>query len=158
MTVKNKKNTGDASQDLFQATMESLGKSHSCYKLIDTKEIKGLSKSGFVRKAPSDFIVSGWLMPAGMAYCEVKSCSDPVSFSFTQFTQGQWIGITKAAATGMHGHYLVFIHRLPENEWYILTANEIIDQEKLFNRRSFKWTEMKRAHRFEQVIRENNVK
>lgn len=131
------KNNGSKSEDLFEKILnEGFGKLVFIERLPDTKSIKGLLRSGFVQGRPSDYLVT---LAGSMFYAEVKSCSDPVSFSFSNFRKDQWRAMKKQRAAG--GKYYCFIHNLLTNEWYVVEGARILDTEEQ-GTKSLKWKDM----------------
>jgi len=127
------KNDGTAAQDDFVSMMEErYGKNVYIYRLTDTKEIKGALKQGFVKKTPSDYIVTA---NGKMIYAEVKSTIDPKKFSF-KFQKGQHIAMLRQTNAG--GDYMVFINSLHHKCWYMVPAEFFLANEK----KSATWKEL----------------
>lgn len=133
------KNDGKKSEKLFEDHWKAKGKKVYVHRFVDTKQIKGRQNGqGFSQAAPSDYLITN----AGhMFYAEVKSCSDKISFSFSQFTPSQNACMVRQCAA--HGVYMIYIHNLNTDEWFQVNAVEILDR-KMLGVKSMKWTEMQR--------------
>jgi len=129
------RNDGSSSEEFFKAKMESIfGKKVFIEKFTDTKAVKGVNKTGFVKSSPADFVVTAL---GKMFWAEVKSCSDKVSFPISQLTASQVRAIVRQEAAG--GQYWVFIHNMNTDKWYKVAGSELLALDK----KSIKWTEMK---------------
>ena len=131
------KNNGVKSEKIFEDRMEeAYRKNVFVERLPDTKSIKGAIGSGFIAGRPSDYLVT---LRGEMFYAEVKSCSDPVSFPFSNFRKDQWKAMIRQNAAG--GKYSVFLHNLLTNEWYRVECQEVLAADQQ-GRKSIKWSEM----------------
>ena len=134
------KNDGSKSEKIFEDKIKAnYGRKAFLHRLIDTKAIKGRMKgAGFSAAAPSDYVLT---VNGFMVYAEVKSCSDPVSFSFSQFTASQ--NATMVQQHAANGRYEVYIHNLLLDEWFTIDAVDVLER-KAKGIKSMKWTEMMR--------------
>lgn len=135
------KNNGQSSEDIFVDAIKLVAGSF-IHKFTDTKSTKG---SFIVKAVPADFIVAlperiepNLHRPAKLFLAEVKSCSDPVSFPFSQIEKSQWVAATLLAKMGLGNHYLFIVHSLHHDQWYCLSALELISHDK----KSIKWADM----------------
>lgn len=131
------KNSGvDAEKDFVDRLEDVYGKRVFIERLPDTKAIKGALKGGFIQGRPSDFLVT---LCGEMHYAEVKSCSDPVSFPFSNFRADQWKAMKKQRAAG--GVYYVYILNINTNQWFRISGDEVLSIEE-GGKKSIKWSEL----------------
>lgn len=128
-------NNGKASEAIFADNVSGL-----VFRLRDKADLVGLNKGKNVAAFgnPSDNI----LVTADGAYlAEVKSTTSATSFSLSGFTPAQKAAIYKMAKRGVGRFYRIYIHCLPTNTWYLITADDYmlaIAQGK----KSIKWTNL----------------
>jgi hypothetical protein len=68
------KNSGKPSESDFEDILSRLGKRAYCYRIVDAAEVRGRTgRIGFIRPAPSDYIVT---IDGQTSYSEVKSTTD----------------------------------------------------------------------------------
>lgn len=127
------KNTGKPSEQEFERIWNTLGKRAWVHRLVDAAEVRGRTgKAGFTRSAPSDYIVAH----KGVHFAEVKSTQDPTAFRFSLLRTIPSAMAVMILAAG--GDYLVYIHRLPTNEWFCIPYQMIRDCPT----RSLTWKEL----------------
>lgn len=137
------KNDGKDSEDIFQTSIRNRG--YALFRLRDKRDLHGLNKRSVAAFGqPSDFIV---VAPGGAFLAEVKSSNHKTSFSFDCFTTAQ-----KAAMAMCHsnkvGHlYLVYVHHIPTDKWYLITGYEIVEAIKS-GQKSIKWDNLKSLNQF----------
>lgn len=128
------KNTGQPTQDRFEAIWTRLGSEAFCYRVVDAAEVRGRTgKIGMTREAPSDFIVTY----QGLTfYAEAKSCHNKTSFPFGQLEKGQKTAGLRVTKAG--GAYLIFIEKLPDKIWFMVPYSVILS----WPRKSMTWAEL----------------
>lgn len=128
------KNDGTEAEAEFERIIETkFGKKAFLWRPADTKSVKGASKVGFTQGNPADYVLT---LYGNMWYAEVKSCSDPVSFSFSQFTKAQHAGMVRQVAAG--GFYEVYVFSTLRQRWYLIPASLILSQREA-GIKSLKW-------------------
>lgn len=132
-------NNGSKSEEEFEKMIETkFGLDAFLYRIADQKELsRGNKLKGVVtRKTPSDYILT---MFGAMAYTEIKSCSDAVSFPFSQFTPGQNNAMVRQSKA--RGLYWIWLHNLTTNHWYWIEGQDILNA-RAEGKKSLKWTEI----------------
>lgn len=134
------RNTGQESQERFEAYWNSLGKAAFLERRIDLAHVRGLNPGirGIRFPAqPSDYILTFGSLTY---YCEVKSCSNKTSFPFSQIEKGQWAAMMRVTAAG--GEYLFYLHKLETDDWYRVPAKLILAADKE-GKASIRWDQLK---------------
>lgn len=117
-----KANNGVKAEELFeQIILHRYGKTAFLHSLVDTKEIKGMTGTGFARASPSDYLLT---VDGVMEYAEVKSCQKRVSFPFSNFTPSQNAAMVRQTAAG--GKYNIYIYNITTERWYVVPASLIL--------------------------------
>lgn len=135
------RNTGKSSEEIFEDFFADR-KDAYLERRTDLSDVRGLNPSikGLKYPAqPSDYILT---FRGATWYVEVKSSSNKTSFPFSQFEKAQWNAMTRVTAAG--GHYLVYIHNVNTDVWYILTGKKILDLSSI-GRKSVKWSDLDQA-------------
>ena len=129
------KNTGKTSESLFESSIEHLGKAAYLYRFPDAAEVRGRTgKIGFVRPAPSDYLVS----MSGMFFlAEVKSTQDQTAFRFSLLRKTQSAHARMAWSAG--ALYFIFLHDLTRNQWYRIPYSFVEDWKRDTGRSSVPW-------------------
>lgn len=98
-------------------------KSAHCFEFHDARlaRASGGSRRIFTAAHPSDFIVTD---RGKTFYAEVKSCSDPVLFSFSLVRPSQWNAAIRVTRAG--GEYFFFIKNETTGVWYKIPGAEFI--------------------------------
>ena len=132
------KNDGTSSEELFEAYVRRVHPLAFLYRIADQKELsRGNALKGIVtRRTPSDYILTDGGV---MAYTEVKSCSNDISFPFSYFTPGQNHAMTRQVAAG--GSYWIWIHNISTNMMYRITGQDVLGARHK-GKKSLKWTEI----------------
>ncbi len=129
------KNTGKPSEEAFETIWNKLGKQAWVWRVVDAAEVRGRTgKIGFTRSAPSDYVVAH----NGVHFAEVKSTQDDTAFRFSLLRAKPSAMAVMILAAG--ADYLVYIHRLPTNEWFCIPYQMIRDCAA----RSITWPELER--------------
>ena len=132
------KNTGKKSEQIFEESIDRLGKSAVYFRLVDAAEIRG--RTGKVatsaRAQPSDYIVTAYGVTF---YAEVKSTQNATSFPFSLLKKSQTAAATMILAAG--GEYMVFAHNLLTDRWYRFPYS-FVQQTQASGRQSIPWTEL----------------
>jgi hypothetical protein len=124
------KNTGKASEAIFEGHWEARGKLAYLERRYDLAFVRGYNPGIHGLKfppQPSDYLLT---VDGQTHYCEVKSCSNKTSFPFGQIEQGQWSALKQVTAA--KGSYLFFIHNKLTDEWFRVPGSFILDLEKDF--------------------------
>lgn len=131
------KNAGTNSEETFELNLKRMyGKRVFIYRVTDSKEVRGLSKSktAFTKAQPSDYIITE---DGRMYYAEVKSSQNKTSFPFGNISKIQWVSSKRQAMA--QGNYFFFLHNLNTNLWYKVPAQILHD----YKTRSIKWINLK---------------
>lgn len=132
------KNTGKPTEALFEASITGLGKDGYFYRIKDAAAIKGLTgRVGHVDATPSDYICA---VLGKTFFAEVKSTQHETLFEFKLLKKGQHAHSTRIVAAG--GGYLVIIHRMLTDDWYIVPKSVLQRHEQLTTRKSMTWAEL----------------
>ncbi len=129
------KNTGKPSEHLFEAKIAAMGKRACAFRLVDASEITGRTGKVAVsaRASPADYVI----VMNGMTYlAEVKSTNNATSFPFSMIARAQHAAGT--LVTAAESKYLIFIHRVATNQWYMISYNTLLNSEKA----SITWAEL----------------
>lgn len=134
-----KKNTGKPTEALFESSILALGKQGYFYRIKDAAAIKGLTGSvgAGIDATPSDYICA---VLGKTFFAEVKSTQHETLFEFKLLKKGQNAHGARIVAAG--GGYLVFVHRMLTDDWYVIPMSAIRAHEATMNRKSMAWTEM----------------
>lgn len=128
------KNTGRASEKIFDDSWARLGKRAYVFKFTDAAEARGTNKKAVhVKAQPADRMLT---YQGVNIYAEIKSTWDPDAFRFSLLrdTQSAYAAFVLAAG----GPYDVFIHSLAYDRWYRVPYAVI----KAAPNRSMKWPEL----------------
>lgn len=130
-------NTGKPSEQIFEEAMRR--QKNAVFRLRDKADLYGLNKKNVAAFGqPSDYIV---ITKEGAFLSEVKSSNHPTSFPLSCFTRAQRAAMAMCEANNVGHYYLVFIHNMLENKWYISNAKAIIKTVKS-GRKSIKWSNL----------------
>jgi len=133
------KNTGKPTERLFEASIDALGKRGYYYRIKDAAAIRGLTgKTGMADATPSDYIC---VVKGKMFFGEVKSTQHERLFEFSLLKKGQNAHGLRIIAAG--GQYLVIVHRMLTDEWYIIPRSVIKDHEEKTKQRSMSWLDLR---------------
>ncbi len=134
------KNTGKPTERLFEASIDALGKRGYYYRIKDAAAIRGLTgKTGMADATPSDYIC---VVKGKMFFGEVKSTQHERLFEFSLLKKGQNSHGLRIIAAG--GQYLVIVHRILTDEWYIIPRSVIKDHEATTKERSIPWLDLRK--------------
>ena len=133
------KNTGKPTEARFEASINALGKRGYFYRIKDAAAIKGLTGSvgQGVDATPSDYICA---VNDATFFCEVKSTQHETLFEFKLFRKGQNAHATRIIAAG--GNYLVVIHQIHTDDWYVAPKSFFVAHENRTGRKSISWSEL----------------
>lgn len=130
-----KTNDGKAAEKEFERHIASLGKRAFLYRFDDAAAIRAKTgAAGYAKKQPSDYLLT---LDGVTSYTEVKSCSNPHSFPFSQLEDGQHTAAKQIVAAG--GPYLIFVFSTMLKRWFVISYAEVLSSSKS----SIKWTEMR---------------
>lgn len=130
-------NTGKPSEEAFDTAWDMLGKRAHVFKFTDTAEARGMNRGKVMIKAqPSDRLLT---YQGVISYAEIKSTTDPDTFSFGLLRKTQ--SAYAAFILGAGGPYDVYLHRLAFDRWYRIPY-AVIKAAKEAGRGSFKFTEL----------------
>ena len=131
------RNSGKKSEAIFEENVSGL-----VFRLRDKADLVGLNggKNVAAFGNPSDFLVAD--STVGLRFCEVKSSTSKTSFSLSAFTPAQRSAISRLHRSGLGQLYVIYIHSLFHNQWYLMTADEFYDTVVNQKRKSKKWTEL----------------
>ena len=134
------KNTGKPTEARFEASITALGKAGYFYRIKDAAAIRGLTGrvGAGVDATPSDYICA---VKGSTFFCEVKSTQHPSLFEFKLLKKGQNAHGARIVAAG--GGYLVLVHRLETDDWYLLAMSRIREHQNTTGRKSLSWEEMR---------------
>lgn len=134
------RNTGKPTEALFESSIAALGKQGYFYRIKDAAAVRGLTgRVGVGMDAtPADYICA---VKGQTFFCEVKSTQHPTLFEFKLLKKGQNAHGTRILAAG--GGYLVLIHRLETDDWYLMTMSRIHAHTADTGRKSLTWDEMR---------------
>lgn len=133
------KNTGKPTEALFESAITALGKRGYFYRIKDAAEIRGLTGrigSG-VDATPSDYICA---VNGSTFFAEVKSTQHATLFEFKLLKKGQNSHGARIVAAG--GGYLVFVHNLLTDDWYVMPMSRIQKHKTETGRMSLSWSEL----------------
>lgn len=129
------RNTGKASEELFEDYFKAQGKIAFCYRIEDASDLHGRNKKlVMTTKKPSDWVVTE---NGSMYYAEVKSTTNKTSFPFTMISKNQWATARRQIAAG--GSYFFFIHDLTKDNWYKVPAEILLN---VTDRKSITWADL----------------
>ncbi|TIW54179.1 MAG: hypothetical protein E5V54_22675 [Mesorhizobium sp.] len=136
------KNTGKPSEQEFEKAWLKLGKRAWVWRVPDAAEVKGRTGNiGTTRPAPSDYVI----VHNGAHFAEVKSTQDDTAFRFSLLRTKPSAMAVMILAAG--GDYLVYIHRIPTDEWFCIPYSMIRDH----SARSLTWKELE-GHKWKLAI------
>lgn len=126
-------NTGKNSEKLFEENLVGL-----VFRLRDKADLVGLNKGKNVAAFgnPSDYFI---VTKTGGYLAEVKSSLNKTSFSLSGFTPAQKAAITRCHKAGFGDRYLIYIHSLHLDQWFLITATDYYNAIILEKRKSIKW-------------------
>jgi penicillin-binding protein-related factor A (putative recombinase) len=137
------KNTGKASEGIFEDYWEAQGKSAFLFRFKDKSDIVGLNlKLGNSRKLiavpanPADYMLT---VRGVTGYAEVKSTHDPTAFRKSLMKPYQLGSARRQVAAG--GNYWVYVHRVDYDTWYRIPAAFMLD--KFERASSIPWFDLK---------------
>jgi len=143
------RNTGKPSEKIFEDAFKA--KQAMVYRFEDyadvnfKKSLRGVKvRAGgnpqkdrlAVQEKPSDFLVT---FSKITFYAEIKSVKNRTNFAFSTLQASQWKAATKTTING--GMYLVCIHLMEIDEWYMVPFRKILEQDK--KKRSMNHQELK---------------
>ena len=132
------KNDGKTSEGIFEDAMEARG--YAVFRLRDKRDLHGLNKRSVAAFGqPSDYIV---VAPGGAFLAEVKSSLNKTSFSYDCFTVAQKSAMARCHMRRVGHLYLVYIHNLSNDEWYLATGYDIVEGIKA-GIKSTKWSNLR---------------
>lgn len=134
------RNTGKPTERMFEGSIDALGKQGYYYRIKDAAAIKGLTgRVGTgVDATPSDYICA---VKGTTFFCEVKSTQHATLFEFKMLQKGQNAHGKRIIAAG--GNYLVMIHRMLTDEWFLVAKKTLVDHETATGRKSITWEELR---------------
>jgi penicillin-binding protein-related factor A (putative recombinase) len=135
------KNNGKPTEALFEDSIRAAGKEAYAYRIKDAAAIRGITGrvGNGVDATPSDYICAA---KGNTFFAEVKSTQDEKRFPFSLLKKGQTSHGKQIVAAG--GLYLVFVHRLTTDQWYVLPLNDVFSHEATTGERSIRWEEMEK--------------
>ena len=133
------KNTGKPTERLFEESITALGKAGYFYRIKDAAAIKGLTgRVGVgIDATPSDYIC---VVKGTTFFCEVKSTHHATLFEFKMLARGQNAHGARIIAAG--GNYLVMIHRMQTDDWYLIAKRHLVDHQDRTGTKSISWAEL----------------
>lgn len=132
------KNTGQQSQDHFEAYIRCQGKSYYLYRFEDQKDLYRMNAGKRVKAGgkPADFLVA-WNGQTSLV--DVKSTIDPIGFRLSDIRQVQKEHAMAFSAS--NNTYFFFIHALTGNRWYRVDW-AFIRQVLEAGRKTIRWSEI----------------
>ena len=128
-------NNGKSSERFFEENVSAL-----VFRLRDKADLVGLNRGRNVAAFgnPSDYFI---IRDDGGYLAEVKSTTSKTSFSLSAFTPAQRAAIYKCSKRGYGDRYLIYIHSIHHDRWYLMTADEYL---KIINtgKKSSKWKDL----------------
>lgn len=126
-----KSNTGKPSEEKFLnfvlPYLHGSNKNYDYHRFSDTHSIQRKNKVtvGTLPPQPADFLIDFTKMSY---YAEVKSTTakDKISLNFRRAQIAKMSRLYKMGRTC----YFIFIHFLPDDEWYFLNGNDIVKNKK----------------------------
>ena len=142
-------NTGKNSEEIWDELWLRFGKRAVTFKLPDSANINGRNRRHakfiHVPPQPADRML---VFDGHMYLCEIKSTHDDDRFQFKMLRTQQKSAGVRCAATMPDNctmpnlcPYLVYVHRIPTNQWYCVPYDAIVRQQDA-GKQSFNWTEM----------------
>ena len=143
MILMTTRNTGQKSQDHFEAYIRSQGKAYYIHRFEDQKDLYRMNAGKRVKagQKPGDFLI-GWNGQCSLV--DVKSTIDPVGFRLTEIRPAQ--KEAAVALTASLNTYFFFIHSLATNRWYRVDWQFIRDVLEA-GRKTIRWEEIE-EHRY----------
>lgn len=134
------KNTGKKSEDIFEKSLDRLGKRASYFRLVDAAEITGRTGKVAVsaRAQPSDYVV---VLDGKTSFVEVKSTQNPTSFPFNLLKTTQHASARMIITAG--GDYYVVVHHLPSDTWYRFPYT-LVQNTQANGKQSIPWSDLER--------------
>lgn len=147
------KNTGKPTEAMFEASIGALGKDGYFYRIKDAAAIRGLTGrvGQGVDATPSDYICA---VKGSTFFCEVKSTQQPANFEFKLLAKGQNAHGKRILAAG--GVYLVMIHRMTTDDWYLVPKGHLVAHEDKTGRKSIPWDDLEIFKCTTDATREGN--
>lgn len=108
------KNSGKATEKLFQQALKPHGKNVFLFRFDDAADIRGRTGvAGYTKSQPADYLLTWY---GETFYAEVKSCNNPRRFPFSQIRTSQRAAAKMQGAAG--GAYWIYVYSLVNERWY----------------------------------------